>query len=183
MRYEVNMPAVRVIPSAEAPASLLVDIRRLLVDAFAGGFSDDDWQHALGGHHVVVVEGGSVVAHAALVPRAIDVADRRFAAGYVEAVATAPARQGQGLGSLAMAELTTMIRDRFELGALSTDRHSFYGQHGWERWRGPSFVRSGAAVTRTTEEDDGIMVLRFGPSAAVDLTSAISCEARPGDDW
>jgi aminoglycoside 2'-N-acetyltransferase I len=183
MRYEGVVPAVRVMSSAEASVGLLTDIRRLLVDAFVGGFSDDDWQHALGGHHVVVVDDGIVVAHAAVVPRPIDVGDRRFAAGYVEAVAATPARHGQGLGSLAMAELTAMIRGRFELGALSTDRHSFYERVGWERWRGPSFVRSGPGMIRTADEDDGIMVLRFGPSAAVDLTSSIACEARPGDDW
>jgi aminoglycoside 2'-N-acetyltransferase I len=183
MRYEGVVPEVRVLSSAEAPASLLSDIRRLMVEAFTGGFSDDDWQHALGGHHVVILVDGTVVAHAAVVPRHIDVGDRRFAAGYVEGVAAAPGRQGHGLGSLAMAELTSIVRDRFEFGALSTDRHSFYERQGWERWRGPTFVRSGGAAVRTPDEDDGIMVLRFGPSAAVDLASAISCEARPGDDW
>jgi hypothetical protein len=36
---------------------------------------------------------------------------------------------------------------------------------------------------RTPEEDGGIMVLRFGATATLDLTAAISCEARAGDDW
>ena len=48
---------------------------------------------------------------------------------------------------------------------------------------GPTFVRSGAAAVRSEDEDDGIMVLRFGPSAGVDLTEPLSCEARAGDDW
>jgi hypothetical protein len=44
-------------------------------------------------------------------------------------------------------------------------------------------VRDGAETIRTEAEDDGVMVLRFGPSAPVDLTAPISCERRRGDDW
>ena len=29
----------------------------------------------------------------------------------------------------------------------------------------------------------GVMVLRFGPSAGVELTAGLACEARAGDDW
>ena len=53
----------------------------------------------------------------------------------------------------------------------------------WERWRGPTFVRQGGTVLRTPAEDDGVMVLRFGPSRSIDLNAAICCEARQGDDW
>ena len=70
------------------------------------------------------------------------------------------------------------------LGALSTGAHAFYGRLGWERWRGPTYVRtSGGAIERTEDEDDGVMVLRFGPSADLDLTLPICCEDRPGDAW
>jgi aminoglycoside 2'-N-acetyltransferase I len=176
------VPEVRCITTAEASPGLLQEVRRLLVDVFAR-FSDDDWEHALGGHHVVVVDQGLVVAHAAVVPRLIEVDGRRFDAGYVESVATAPTRHGRGLGSLAMTEIGVTIRDRFELGVLSTGRHSFYERLGWERWRGPTFVRAGNEMIRTTDEDDGVMVLRFGPSAGVALTAPISCDQRSGDDW
>jgi hypothetical protein len=44
-------------------------------------------------------------------------------------------------------------------------------------------VRCGDDLVRTPDEDAGIMVLRFGPSAGVDLAAPISCEARTGDDW
>ena len=161
----------------------LSELRRLLDDAFRGDFSDDDWAHTVGGWHVTVVEDGVVVSHAAVVARRLDVAGRPFAAGYVEGVATAPTRQGEGLGSLAMAEIGELIRRHFEMGGLSTDRHRFYGRHGWERWRGPTFVRDGAVARRTEDEDGGVMVLRFGPSRDVDLGASITCETRPGDDW
>ena len=70
-----------------------------------------------------------------------------------------------------------------DLGALSTGSPGFYGRLGWERWRGPTYVRRGDDLVRTPDEDAGIMVLRFGPSAGVDLAAPISSEARAGDDW
>jgi aminoglycoside 2'-N-acetyltransferase I len=177
------MVEIRRLTTAAASGDRLAEIRQLLVDAFAGDFSDDDWEHTLGGRHVVVADGGVVVSHAAVVPRVLEVAHRPVRAGYVEGVATAPARQREGLGSLAMAELSELLRHEFEIGALSTGRHRFYERLGWERWRGPTFVRHDSEVTRTEDEDDGVMVLRFGPSSGIDLTSPLSCEARRGDDW
>jgi aminoglycoside 2'-N-acetyltransferase I len=161
----------------------LTAIRRLLIRAFEGDFSEEDWEHTLGGWHVVVADGGIALTHAAVVPRVLEVADRAFHAGYVEGVATAPVRQRQGFGSLAMVEVSEVLRSQFEMGALSTGLHGFYARLGWERWQGPTFVRHGSEAIRTEEEDEGVMVLRFGPSKDIDLTAPISCEGRPGDDW
>ena len=174
---------IRRFATADAPDDRLAAIRRLLDRAFGGDFSDDDWAHALGGTHVVVEDGGAVVGHAAVVPRTIEVAGRSLRTGYVEAVATEPARQREGLGRRVMAEVAEIVRDDFELGALSTGRHRFYEGLGWERWRGPTSVRHGPAAVRTPDEDDGVMVLRVGPSRDLDLRAPISCEARRGDDW
>jgi aminoglycoside 2'-N-acetyltransferase I len=172
-----------VVVTVAPVAALLVEVRALMDAAFHGEFGDDDWHHALGGTHVIVCEHGAVVSHAAVVPRRIDVGGRPWHTGYVEAVATAPDHQRRGFGAVAMREVATILLRDFELGALSTGRHSFYERLGWERWRGPTFVRDGAATTRTEDEDDGVMVLRFGASEQVDLTAPITCEARPGDDW
>ena len=102
----------------------------------------------------------------------------------MEAVATAPDRQGEGHGSLAVGRVTELVRARFELGALGTGRWSFYERLGWERWEGPTYVRTaGGALVRTEEDDDGVMVLRTGPSLDLDLTGPLACEERPGDDW
>jgi aminoglycoside 2'-N-acetyltransferase I len=176
------VPLIRLFTTAEASGDLLAEIRRLLDDAFGGHFSDDE-HHTRGGWHVVVVDGGAVVSHAAVVPRVIHVADRPLSTGYVEAVATAPGRQREGLGALAMGEFATVLRREFEMGALSTGLHEFYERLGWERWQGPTFVRTGPETIRTEDEDDGVMVLRFGPSRDIDLAAPISCQARPGDDW
>ncbi len=152
-------------------------------EAFGDRFEETDWEHALGGWHVLVSDGGTLVAHASVVPRELHVGGRPVRAGYVEAVATAPARQGEGLGTLAMREVDLLIRRHHDLGALSTGAHRFYERLGWERWRGPTYVRRDGALVRTADEDDGIMVLRFGPTAGVDLGAPLSCEARRGDDW
>lgn len=181
------MPDVQVFRSEAAPRPVLDAARALCVAAFAGDpdgeFEDDDWLHALGGWHVVVVEGGTVVAHAAVVPRTIHVAGTPFRTGYVEAVATQPGRHGEGLGSLAMIEIGEIIRREFELGALGTGRWSFYERMGWERWQGPTFVQVDGVDIRTEDDDDGVMVLRFGPSAGIDRRRPIACEQRPGDVW
>lgn len=80
---------------------------------------------------------------------------------------------------LVMSEASALVRTRFDLGALSTGRHRFYERLAWERWHGPTFVRREHDVVRTKEEDDGVMVLRFGPSRDIDLGATISCEAVP----
>jgi hypothetical protein len=82
-----------------------------------------------------------------------------------------------------MTEVAGVIRREFALGVLSTSSQGFYESLGWERWQGPTFVRIDGRLVRSEEEDDGIMVLRFGPSEAVDLTAPISCDSRSGDDW
>ena len=56
-------------------------IRSLLDRAFAededGAFEDADWDHALGGLHVVAEADGRIVAHASVVPRILVAGDRR----------------------------------------------------------------------------------------------------------
>ena len=178
------MTNVRLFTTAEASADLLKQIRRLLEEAFEGDFSNEDWQHSLGGWHVVVDDNdGVLLSHAAVVPRVLEVAGCPFRAGYVEGVATVRSRQREGIGSLAMAGITKVLQREFELGALSTSRPDFYARLGWEPWGGPTFVRNGAQLIRTSDEDGGVMVLRFGPSGDTDLLAAISCEQRSGDDW
>lgn len=164
------------------PEDLLLRVRRLLASSCGPAFAEDDWQHALGGWHAVVVRGQLLVSHAAVVPRELHVGAVAVNAGYVEAVATDPQRQGQGLGTLAMLGAHEVLRREFDMGTLSTGAHGFYERLGWERWRGPTYVRRPDGIVRTPGEDDGIMALRFG-STHPDLSLPISCEGRPGDDW
>jgi len=159
-------------------------LRQLLNDAFgADEFSDEDWQHALGGMHFVLHNGLAICAHASVVARSLHVAGRVLQTGYVEAVATAPAYQGIGFGTRVMREVGAYIGEHFDLGALGTGRHSFYERLNWRTWRGPSSVRSTGGDLRTPDEDGYIMVLTTDRTRDIDLTLPISCDWRPGDVW
>ncbi len=178
---------LRRLRTDELTARAVQAIRRLLVAAFQSdeeeSFTEDDWQHAVGGLHFLIEIHGEVVAHAAVVERELHVDGRRLRTGYVEAVATALNHQGRGLGTMVMREVGSYIQEHFELGALGTGRHRFYRRLGWLTWQGPSSVRSGTG-TRPTPEDDGyILVLQTPSSPPLDVTAPISCEWRTGDVW
>jgi aminoglycoside 2'-N-acetyltransferase I len=176
-------PQLRIAPSDALDPLERSAIRALLDAAFAGAFTDEDWHHALGGTHAIVEEHGAVVAHASVVPRVLDMGRRRLRAGYVEAVAVLPARQGTGLGTAVMRALSEVIERDFELGALSTGEWHFYQRLGWERWRGPTWVRHPDRLERSPDEDDSLMILRTPTSPDVDLFAPLTCDARPGDAW
>jgi aminoglycoside 2'-N-acetyltransferase I len=161
-------------------------IRELLWAAFDSdedGFSEDDWQHALGGRHFVVEDEGEIVAHAAVVERRIEVGGRPLRAGYVEAVATARERQGRGHGTRVMEAAGDHIRDGFEIGVLGTGSHGFYERLGWTTWRGPSFVRTSDGLVATPDDDGYLMVLRTPSTPPLAALDPIVCEWRPGDVW
>jgi aminoglycoside 2'-N-acetyltransferase I len=162
---------------------VLHQARSLMDAAFDGEFGDDDWDHALGGWHVMAWDGDLLLAHASLVSRRLYVADVPVRAGYVEAVGTAPASQGRGLGTSVMEPVAALVAEHFELGALSTSEHGFYERLGWERWHGPTYVCHPTATVRTPDEDDGIMVLLTPSTSGIDRSASIACEARQGDDW
>ena len=156
---------LRVLRTADLTDDLEVALRRLLLDAFADDFSDDDWDHALGGEHVIVAVGGRPVAHASVVPRVLELGERRVRTGYVEAVGTAAAAQGRGFGRRVMAEIETLVRREFEMGGLATGEHEFYARLGWERWRGPTSVRRGdqaRAQSRGGRRDHGPAIRPVG---------------------
>lgn len=179
-------PRLRGLPTDALTPDELRVIRALMDSAFGTGeeaFADEDWAHALGGQHFILDVDGGMVSHASVVERVLEIRGRPFRTGYVEAVATAPNRQGQGHGSLVMEAATEHIRSTFELGALGTGRHTFYERLGWEAWRGPAFVRLPDGEQRTPEEEGFILVLRTPSSPPFDLAEPISCGWRPGDVW
>jgi aminoglycoside 2'-N-acetyltransferase I len=181
-------PRLRRLATADLSEGDRRAIRALLDAAFDDPdpeerFSDHDWEHALGGTHVVLDLDGEVVAHASVVEREIHADGRPLRTGYVEAVATSPARQGAGLGTIVMADVTTLIRDGFELGALGTGAHHFYERLGWRTWRGPTSVRAPDGDRPTPDDDGFVMVLRTPTTPPLDDTATISCDCRPGDVW
>ena len=175
---------VRVSLSDELDPRDRTAIRALLDTAFAGDFSDDDWAHALGGTHAIVEDDGAVVAHASVVPRVLDIGTHRVRAGYIEAVGVLPTRHGTGLGTAVMRALAEVIAREFELGALSTGEWPFYKGLGWERWRGPTWVRHPhGRLERSPDDDDSLMILRTPTSPPIDLFAPLTCDARRGDAW
>ena len=178
---------VRRASTDELSASQVQAIREMLEAAFGSDeeekFTDDDWEHATGGVHFIIEAEGRVLAHAAVVQRELHLGDRPIRTGYVEAVATAPGRQRQGLGTSVMREVGSYINEHFQLGGLGTGSQGFYERLGWEIWQGPSAVRAPTGSQPTPDDDGYIMVLRTPSSPDIDLTDPISCEWRRGDVW
>lgn len=176
------MVDVRVARTEQLSPEQLEALRGLLDAAFDGSFSDDDWDHTMGGFHVLVVDGG-IVAHASVVERTLVAGDRSLHTGYVEGVATAEPHRHRGLGSVVMRQAGEIIQETFELGALSTGVPEFFARLGWESWRGPTYVDAPSGRVRTADEDDGIMVLRTSPTRDLDATLPLTCDWRAGDVW
>lgn len=178
---------LRELLTADLTPGELTEIRALMDEAFAGdehgGFGDADWDHALGGLHVVLDIEGEIISHAAVVERELHVGGLPLRAGYVEAVATRPGHEGRGHGSTVMERVNALIAATYELGALGTGRHAFYRRLGWETWRGRVFLRTADGPVRTPDEEGDILVLRTPASPPFDLAEDLSCDWRPGDVW
>jgi aminoglycoside 2'-N-acetyltransferase I len=181
------MASLRRALTHELKADELRDLRRLLDEAFAGdadgAFADTDWGSSLGGTHVLLEEGDLVLSHASVVPRRLRIGNRDVSTGYVEAVATRPAHQGRGHATRVLGEVTRVITEQYEMGALSTGVPTLYESAGWELWHGPTFASTPDGTVRTAEDDGGIMVLRTPATGPLDLTEAITCDWREGDVW
>lgn len=172
-----------VVHTAELDRSTLAPARALLVESFAGGFGDEDWEHALGGLHALALDGDRVVAHGAVVQRRMIHGGRALRAGYVEAVAVAPPHRRRGHASAVMHALEDVIGPAYDLGALSAtdDGAALYAARGWLRWQGPTSALTPTGTVRTPADDGGVFVL---PGAApVDPESALVCDWRDGDVW
>ncbi len=94
---------------------------------------------------------GRIISHAMWVARALQPGRRApLHTAYVEAVATKRIFQRRGFASEVLRYLAQEIRIRsYELGALSPADDVLYVRLGWERWRGPLFIRTGAGLHLT----------------------------------
>lgn len=169
--------------TCELSTDTLAAFRRLLDTAFAGGFSDDDWEHTLGGLHAAVWVADAPVAHGAVVQRRLLHAGRALRTGYVEGVAVHPDHRGRGHAQAVMAELERVIAGGYELGALSASAagRGVYVSRGWREWGGPTGVLTTAGVRRTPEDDGSVFV--WPVSAPLDPAAELVCDWRDGDVW
>ena len=156
--------------------------RALLYDAF-DDMTEDDWEHALGGLHALVWEGGELVGHASLIQRRLLHGGRALRAGYVEGVAVRASRRGRGHGAAMMAALEHVARRAYDVAALgATDEAAtFYAARGWQLWQGPSAALTPTGIQRTPDDDGAIYVLPLG--VPLDLSGELTCDWRDGDVW
>lgn len=161
----------------------LRELLRVSFDEPDEPFTDDDWEHAVGGVHFVLEDEGLLVAHASVVQRELLAAGHHLETGYVEAVATRPSHRGRGFGSAVMRGVNEYIDRGFRLGALGTGAIPFYEALGWRVWRGPTYVRTDPGPVRTPDEDGFVLVRLTPTSPELDLSGPISCDWRPGDVW
>jgi aminoglycoside 2'-N-acetyltransferase I len=179
--------AIRMLETDDLSADDVAAIQSLLSAAFErdqhGGFTWDDWLHAIGGTHFVLMQDRYVIGHASVVERTLEIAERPVRTGYVEAVAILPQLQHQGLGTQLMRAVTMFVAASYDLGALGTGSQAFYQRLGWLVWQGSTGVRVDAGFQPTPDEDGYILVLPTPTSPPFDLTEPISCDWRPGDSW
>jgi aminoglycoside 2'-N-acetyltransferase I len=179
---------ITVAHTGQLAPGVLESARLLVTGAFpAGQFTDDDWQHALGGMHALVHDGADLVAHGAVVQRRFLHRGRALRVGYVEAVAVPAGHRRRGHASAVMDALEAIIRGAYDAGALSASDAGaeLYRSRGWLLWRGPTFAITPDGTRRTPDEDGSAFVLPVSlpVNAELDLDGELTCDWRDGDLW
>ena len=181
MRTQVH--TARLVHTADLESEARQRAYEMVNDAFAGEFTDTDWDHALGGMHALVWHRGAIIAHGAVVQRRLVYRGAPLRCGYVEAVAVREDWRGQGLAIAILDACEQVIRGGYQLGALSSsDRgRRLYTLRGWLPWRGPTSVLAPTGTTRTPDDDGSVFVLPVGID--LDASAALACDWRDGDVW
>ncbi len=178
-----SVHTARLIHTADLDNETRLSAHQLLIDAFEGKFSDEDWDHALGGMHALVYHHGALIAHAAVVQRSLIYRGTPLRTGYVEGVAVREDWRGQGLGAALMDAAEQVIRGAYRLGGLkpSESARQLYLDRGWLKWRGPTSVLAPGGTIHTPENDGGVFVLPV--DIQLDPTVDLICDWRCGDVW
>lgn len=181
MRTQVH--TARLIHTADLDSDALNSAHQMLIDAFDGEFSEDDWEHTLGGMHAYICDHGALIAHAAVVLRRLQYREAVLRTGYVEGLAVREDWRGRGLAHALMDGVEQVIRGAYQLGALSTSDlgRPLYVTRGWTQWKGPTSVLAPTGLTRTPDDDGDVFVLPVGMT--LDPTADLVCDWRSGDVW
>ncbi|MFG2028372.1 GNAT family N-acetyltransferase [Streptomyces sp. NPDC048825] len=167
-----------------APAELRA-VRTLLDDAFEGDFSDEDWDHTLGGVHALVHDDTGLAAHGAVVQRRVLHHGRSLRTGYVEGVAVRADIRRQGLGGRVMAALEGVIDRAYALGALSAthEGEGLYASRGWQPWPGRIHAFSPDSPDGVVHlpDEEVWLFLRPASTGALDPAYELVFDWRDGD--
>ena len=173
----------RLIHTADLDSEARQRVRQMVTEAFAGDFTETNWEHTLGGMHAVICRHGAIIGHAAVVQRRLLYRGAALRCGYVEGVAVREDWRGKGLVSALLDGVEQVMRGAYQLGALSSSERArrLYTSRGWLPWRGPTSVLAPTGPTRTPEDDGSIFVLPVGIS--LDTSAELMCDWRAGDVW
>jgi aminoglycoside 2'-N-acetyltransferase I len=183
LRPSSPMIEVRTGHTADLAPPTLAAARALLDRVFEGAMSDHDWEHALGGVHALMWEGGELIGHGSVVQRRLLHGGRALRAGYVEGVAVRADRRRRGHAEALMKELERVIRGAYDVGALSATGAGaeLYSALGWKAWRGPTSALTPTGIVRTEDDDGSVYVLQV--AEPLDLAGELICDWRDGDLW
>ncbi|MEV5875695.1 GNAT family N-acetyltransferase [Streptomyces sp. NPDC052101] len=173
---------LRLAHTADLDPAELGAARALLDQAFDGGFSDEDWDHGLGGLHVLVHDGTGLAAHGAVVQRRVRHRGRWLRTGYVEAVAVRTDARRKGLGGRVLGELERVIERAYDLGAPSASPAGalLHTARGWRRWEGQVHGLSPDGIVRLAEEEGDLYVWP-ALAGALDPAGEFVLDWRDGD--
>ena len=159
---------------------LNADTRASIIHVCKTAHQEEEFTHLFsyipsGGIHVLAYREHELVSHAVattrwLQPKGLPL----LRTAYIDAVATLPVYQGQGIGSTLMRHLATVLAD-FEMACLQTERVSFYARVGWEVWRGPLAGRRATELLPTPDQK-GVMILRLARTPPLDVESLLVIE-------
>ena len=173
----------RLVHTADLDSDTRQRIHQMVTEAFAADFTENDWEHALGGMHAVIWHRGAIIAHAALVQRRMFYRGTALRCGYVEGVAVREDHRGQGLVHALLDGVEQVMRGAYQMGALSSSARarSLYAGRGWLPWHGPTSVLTPTGPTRTPDDDGTIFV--FPVAISLDTSAELMCDWRAGDVW
>ncbi|MGW1768780.1 GNAT family N-acetyltransferase [Streptomyces sp. NPDC002073] len=159
------------------------ELRLLLDAAFEGDFGDEDFEHALGGMHVLLREAGELVAHGSVVQRRVLHGGRALRTGYVEAVCVRADRRRRGLAGRVMAELERIVDRAYVLGALSASEAgaALYAGRGWQRWPGRIGALGPAGPVALPEEEGSLFLWLPPDPSPLDAGGRLDFDWRDGD--
>lgn len=185
MRSPVH--TARLVHTADLDVETRQRVREMVTAAFAGEFTEHDWEHALGGMHAVIWQHGAIIAHAAVIQRRLLYRGRgpwhALRCGYVEAVAVREDCRGQGLAHALLDGVEQVIRGAYQVGAVSSSAlaRRVYANRGWLPWRGSTSVLGPTGPARTPDDDGAVFVLPVGID--LDTSAELMCDWRDGEVW